>query len=86
MGKISPHIIHVCIVSSLASHAVLATLHVPIPQSKTDVQQYLDDDAKQDKQRRLASLLGLQIPPKRKSLLVDLVPILGAGKLLSVIL
>ena len=42
-------------VSSLASHTVLATLHVPVPQSKTDVQQYLDDDdAKEDKERRLA--------------------------------
>eukprot|EP00118_Oscarella_pearsei_P014685 m.127647 g.127647 ORF g.127647 m.127647 type:complete len:928 (+) comp37932_c0_seq24:2642-5425(+) len=57
---------------SLASHAVLATLHVPIPQSKTDVELYLDDDVKQDKKRRLASLLGLQIPPTRKSLLSDL--------------
>jgi translation initiation factor 3 subunit A len=57
---------------SLATKTVLATLSVHIPQAKTDIEHYLDDDATQERRRRLASLLGVQVPPTRQSLMEDL--------------
>ncbi|KAK2180443.1 hypothetical protein NP493_443g06025 [Ridgeia piscesae] len=58
----------------LASRVVCATLAVPISQSYNPIDQMLQlDENTQEKQRRLATLLGLPAPPTRSALVKDLV-------------
>ncbi|KAI0236259.1 Eukaryotic translation initiation factor 3 subunit A [Lamellibrachia satsuma] len=57
----------------LASRVVCATLAVPISQSYNPIDQMLQlDENTQEKQRRLATLLGLPAPPTRSALVKDL--------------
>ncbi len=58
----------------MSSRVLCATLAVPIPASRNQIDTQLEmDDVTMDKQRRLATLLGLQNPPTRASLMKDLV-------------
>ena len=58
----------------LSSRVLCATLAIPIPPSRNPVDQVLDmDDATIEKQRRLATLLGLPNTPNRSALIKDLV-------------
>ena len=51
-----------------------ATLSIPIPAARTQVDRLVEmDDNTVEKQRRLATLLGLTAPPTRTSLVKDLV-------------
>ena len=60
--------------SRLSSHVLCATLAIPIPASRTRVDQLVEmDEASQDKQRRLTTLLGLTAAPTRAQLVKDLV-------------
>lgn len=64
-------------VPRLASRVVCATLAVPISQSYNPIDQMLQlDENTQEKQRRLATLLGLPAPPTRSALVKDLVSIM----------
>ncbi|XP_065319516.1 eukaryotic translation initiation factor 3 subunit A-like isoform X2 [Gordionus sp. m RMFG-2023] len=49
---------------------LLATLSIPIPPSKNDIDKFYDNN---DKNRKLAALLGLVTPPTRHSLIQDLI-------------
>uniref|UniRef100_T1IIY3 Eukaryotic translation initiation factor 3 subunit A n=1 Tax=Strigamia maritima TaxID=126957 RepID=T1IIY3_STRMM len=61
-------------VQRMASRVLLATLAVPIPPARNDIDKYLEvDETTMDKQRRLATLLGLSNPPNRSNLIKDLV-------------
>lgn len=52
----------------------MATLSIPITPERTDIARLLDmDGIIVEKQRRLATLLGLQAPPTRASLINDMV-------------
>ncbi|CAH1784638.1 unnamed protein product [Owenia fusiformis] len=58
----------------LASRVLCATLSIPIPPSRNQMANLLDfDETALEKERRLASLLNLQNPPTRQSLVNDLV-------------
>ena len=58
----------------LASRVLCATLAIPIPPSRNQIDQVLEmDESTADKQRRLALLLGLQNPPSRQQMVKDLV-------------
>jgi len=58
----------------MASRVLCATLAIPIPPSRNQVDQAMDfDEATNEKQRRLAALLGLSSPPSRHSLVKDLI-------------
>jgi len=57
----------------LASRVLCATLAIPIPPSRNQIDKVLEmDDSTAEKQRRLAVLLGLQNPPTRAQLVKDL--------------
>lgn len=52
----------------------MATLSIPITPERTDIARLLDmDGIIVEKQRRLATLLGLQAPPTRIGLINDMV-------------
>lgn len=52
----------------------MATLSIPITPERTDIARLLDmDGIIVEKHRRLATLLGLQSPPTRQSLINDMV-------------
>ena len=54
----------------------MATLSIPITPERTDIARLLDmDGIIVEKQRRLATLLGLQAPPTRIGLINDMVGI-----------
>ncbi|KAI5611660.1 eukaryotic translation initiation factor 3 subunit A isoform X1 [Silurus asotus] len=58
----------------MSTRVILATLSIPITPERTDIARLLDmDGIIGEKQRRLATLLGLQSPPTRKSLINDMV-------------
>ncbi|XP_013378702.1 eukaryotic translation initiation factor 3 subunit A [Lingula anatina] len=58
----------------MASRVLCATLAVPILPSRNPIDQLLEvDSTTLEKQRRLATLLGLQTPPNRTALIKDLV-------------
>jgi translation initiation factor 3 subunit A len=57
----------------ISTRLLLATLAIPIPPNRSSIDEYLDqDDITQEKLKRLSSLLNLQQPPTRVSLLKDL--------------
>uniref|UniRef100_A0A803W830 Eukaryotic translation initiation factor 3 subunit A n=1 Tax=Ficedula albicollis TaxID=59894 RepID=A0A803W830_FICAL len=65
----------------MSTRVLLATLSIPITPERTDIARLLDmDGIIVEKQRRLATLLGLQAPPTRASLINDMV---GTGLQLS---
>uniref|UniRef100_A0A4W3JP22 Eukaryotic translation initiation factor 3 subunit A n=1 Tax=Callorhinchus milii TaxID=7868 RepID=A0A4W3JP22_CALMI len=58
----------------MSTRVLLATLSIPITPERTDIARLLDmDGIIVEKHRRLATLLGLQAPPTRKSLMKDMV-------------
>ncbi|XP_074855165.1 eukaryotic translation initiation factor 3 subunit A [Carettochelys insculpta] len=58
----------------MSTRVLLATLSIPITPERTDIARLLDmDGIIVEKQRRLATLLGLQAPPTRISLINDMV-------------
>uniref|UniRef100_A0A673I619 Eukaryotic translation initiation factor 3 subunit A n=1 Tax=Sinocyclocheilus rhinocerous TaxID=307959 RepID=A0A673I619_9TELE len=58
----------------MSTRVLLATLSIPITPERTDIARLLDmDGIIVEKQRRLATLLGLQSPPNRQSLINDMV-------------
>ncbi|CAF91366.1 unnamed protein product, partial [Tetraodon nigroviridis] len=58
----------------MSTKVLLATLSIPITPERTDIARLLDmDGIIVDKHRRLATLLGLQSPPTRQSLINDMV-------------
>ncbi|KAM6346937.1 eukaryotic translation initiation factor 3 subunit A isoform 2-T2 [Alca torda] len=58
----------------MSTRVLLATLSIPITPERTDIARLLDmDGIIVEKQRRLATLLGLQAPPTRGSLINDMV-------------
>ncbi|XP_007429198.1 eukaryotic translation initiation factor 3 subunit A [Python bivittatus] len=58
----------------MSTRVLLATLSIPITPERTDIARLLDmDGIIIEKQRRLATLLGLQAPPTRISLINDMV-------------
>lgn len=58
----------------MSTRVLLATLSIPITSERTDIARLLDmDGIIVEKQRRLATLLGLQAPPTRASLINDMV-------------
>ncbi|XP_068597655.1 eukaryotic translation initiation factor 3 subunit A-like [Brachionichthys hirsutus] len=58
----------------MSTRVLLATLSIPITPERTDIARLLDmDGIIVDKHRRLATLLGLQSPPTRQSLINDMV-------------
>ncbi|XP_014800764.1 PREDICTED: eukaryotic translation initiation factor 3 subunit A [Calidris pugnax] len=58
----------------MSTRVLLATLSIPITPERTDIARLLDmDGIIVEKQRRLATLLGLQAPPTRASLINDMV-------------
>uniref|UniRef100_A0A8C4PWC5 Eukaryotic translation initiation factor 3 subunit A n=1 Tax=Eptatretus burgeri TaxID=7764 RepID=A0A8C4PWC5_EPTBU len=58
----------------MATKVLLATLSIPLTPERTDIARLLDmDGIIMEKQRRLATLLGLQAPPGRQSLINDMV-------------
>lgn len=63
-----------CFVTRMSTRVLLATLSIPITPERTDIARLLDmDGIIVEKQRRLATLLGLQAPPTRASLINDMV-------------
>merc|ERR1712168_1209083 len=61
-------------IQKLSSRVVCATLAIPIDASRKQVDQLLEmDESFADKQRRLATLLMLNAPPTRASLIKDLI-------------
>ena len=57
-----------------STQVLLATLSIPIPQSRTAVDESIDaDETTTDKQKRLSNLLNLSQAPTRSSLLKDLI-------------
>lgn len=69
----------------MSTRVLLATLSIPITPERTDIARLLDmDGIIVEKHRRLATLLGLQSPPTRQSLINDMVisvfvPFIGTG-------
>lgn len=60
----------------MSTRVLLATLSIPITPERTDIARLLDmDGIIVEKQRRLATLLGLQAPPTRIGLINDMVGI-----------
>ncbi|XP_030058488.1 eukaryotic translation initiation factor 3 subunit A isoform X2 [Microcaecilia unicolor] len=58
----------------MSTRVLLATLSIPITPERTDIARLLDmDGIIMEKQRRLATLLGLQSPPNRNGLINDMV-------------
>ncbi|CAH2323251.1 eukaryotic translation initiation factor 3 subunit A [Pelobates cultripes] len=58
----------------MSTRVLLATLSIPITPERTDIARLLDmDGIIMEKQRRLATLLGLQSPPTRAGLISDMV-------------
>lgn len=58
----------------MSTRVLLATLSIPITPERTDIARLLDmDGIIVEKHRRLATLLGLQSPPNRQSLINDMV-------------
>lgn len=58
----------------MSTRVLLATLSIPITPERTDIARLLDmDGIIVEKQRRLATLLGLQSPPTRVGLINDMV-------------
>uniref|UniRef100_A0ABM5G1Q7 Eukaryotic translation initiation factor 3 subunit A n=1 Tax=Pogona vitticeps TaxID=103695 RepID=A0ABM5G1Q7_9SAUR len=58
----------------MSTRVLLATLSIPITPERTDIARLLDmDGIIVEKQRRLATLLGLQAPPTRITLINDMV-------------
>ncbi|KAG8435820.1 hypothetical protein GDO86_013674 [Hymenochirus boettgeri] len=58
----------------MSTRVLLATLSIPITPERTDIARLLDmDGIILEKQRRLATLLGLQAPPNRVGLIHDVV-------------
>ncbi|XP_051506806.1 eukaryotic translation initiation factor 3 subunit A-like isoform X2 [Myxocyprinus asiaticus] len=58
----------------MSTRVLLATLCIPITPERTDIARLLDmDGIIVEKHRRLATLLGLQSPPTRQSLINDMV-------------
>ncbi|XP_075698794.1 eukaryotic translation initiation factor 3 subunit A [Rhinoderma darwinii] len=58
----------------MSTRVLLATLSIPITPERTDIARLLDmDGIIVEKQRRLATLLGLQTPPTRAGLINDMV-------------
>ncbi|KAE8589521.1 hypothetical protein XENTR_v10017599 [Xenopus tropicalis] len=58
----------------MSTRVLLATLSIPITPERTDIARLLDmDGIILEKQRRLATLLGLQAPPTRVGLINDMV-------------
>ncbi|KAM9847541.1 eukaryotic translation initiation factor 3 subunit A [Aulostomus maculatus] len=58
----------------MSTRVLLATLSIPITPERTDIARLLDmDGIIVEKHRRLATLLGLQSPPSRQSLINDMV-------------
>ncbi|KAG8542404.1 hypothetical protein GDO81_026793, partial [Engystomops pustulosus] len=58
----------------MSTRVLLATLSIPITPERTDIARLLDmDGIIVEKQRRLATLLGLQAPPTRVALINDMV-------------
>ncbi|XP_068111597.1 eukaryotic translation initiation factor 3 subunit A isoform X2 [Hyperolius riggenbachi] len=58
----------------MSTRVLLATLSIPITPERTDIARLLDmDGIIVEKQRRLATLLGLQSPPNRVGLINDMV-------------
>ncbi|XP_041424299.1 eukaryotic translation initiation factor 3 subunit A isoform X2 [Xenopus laevis] len=58
----------------MSTRVLLATLSIPITPERTDIARLLDmDGIIVEKQRRLATLLGLQSPPNRAGLIKDMV-------------
>ncbi|XP_077352077.1 eukaryotic translation initiation factor 3 subunit A [Festucalex cinctus] len=58
----------------MSTRVLLATLSIPITPERTDIARLLDmDGIIVEKHRRLATLLGLQAPPTRQSLINDMV-------------
>lgn len=63
-------------VCRMSTRVLLATLSIPITPERTDIARLLDmDGIIVEKQRRLATLLGLQAPPTRIGLINDMVGI-----------
>uniref|UniRef100_A0A8C5QF86 Eukaryotic translation initiation factor 3 subunit A n=1 Tax=Leptobrachium leishanense TaxID=445787 RepID=A0A8C5QF86_9ANUR len=61
-------------VQRMSTRVLLATLAIPITPERTDIARLLDmDGIIMEKQRRLATLLGLQSPPTRAALINDMV-------------
>jgi translation initiation factor 3 subunit A len=60
--------------TKISSRLLLATLAIPIPPNRSLIDECLEqDEVTQDKLKRLSSLLTLQQPPTRQSLIRDLV-------------
>ncbi len=58
----------------MSTRVLLATLSIPITPERTDIARLLDmDGIIVEKHRRLATLLGIQSPPTRQSLINDMV-------------
>lgn len=56
--------------TKISTRLLLATLAIPIPPNRSVIDECLDqDDITQEKLKRLSSLLGLQQPPTRLSLI-----------------
>lgn len=59
--------------TKISTRLLLATLAIPIPPNRSVIDECLDqDDITQEKLKRLSSLLNLQQPPTRQSLIKDL--------------
>jgi translation initiation factor 3 subunit A len=71
----------------MASRVLCATLAIPIPAARNAIDTLLEmGEETAEKQRRLASLLMLQSPPKRQGLVSDLVCTLCSYKITDVII
>lgn len=67
-------ILHTFLTLRMATRVLLATLSIPITPERTDIARLLDmDGIIVEKHRRLATLLALQSPPTRQSLINDMV-------------
>lgn len=61
-------------INRLANRVLCATLAIPLAPARNQIDVLLDmDDTATEKQRRLATLIGLQNPPTRPQLVKDLV-------------
>lgn len=68
----------------MSTKVLLATLSIPITPERTDIARLLDmDGIIVEKHRRLATLLGLQSPPTRQSLMNDMVHDLNNKEVLA---
>lgn len=57
----------------MATRVALATLAIPLPPARSEVDRFLEtDESVVEKNRKLAALLGLTNPPTRMSLLKEL--------------